>query len=169
MRLTWQTLRDRAELLDCLTRYAQGVDQRCWPLYDGAFHPDAQVHVPGYMEGTLGFVAFREMLAGTFDTLRLSGQHLLGNMQAEIDGDRARTVTEFLATTLEDAPGGGASREVTPGLYIDEFRHRDGEWRIVRHTIVRKAADGATLPFEMPVADAVRSTLATRWLLHSGH
>ncbi|MEE4454648.1 nuclear transport factor 2 family protein [Novosphingobium resinovorum] len=163
MRLTWQTLRDRAELLDCLTRYAQGVDQRSWPLYDSAFHESAQVEVPGYMDAALSFVAFREMLASTFDALRLSGQHLLGNMRAEIDGDSARTVTEFLATTLEQAEG-GSLREVTPGLYIDDFRRIDGEWRIVRHAIVRKAADGAVIPFASPIADAVRATLATDWL-----
>lgn len=168
----WQALRDRAELQDCLTRYAQGVDQRSWPLYDSAFHAGAQVEVPGYMDAGLGFVAFREMLAGTFDELRLSGQHLLGNMHAKIHGDRARTVTEFLATTLEEA-GGGASREVTPGLYIDDFCRQDGEWRIVRHVIVRKAADDAALRLVSPIADAVRATLRTDWLadaaFHSGH
>ena len=172
MSFTWQALRDRAELQDCMTRYAQGVDQRSWPLYDSAFHADGQVEVPGYMDGALGFVAFREMLADAFDRLRLSGQHLLGNLHAEVNGDSARTVTEFLATTLEQAAG-GASREVTPGLYIDDFRREGGEWRIVRHVIVRKAANGAVLPFVSPIAEAVRTTLATPWLpgatLHPGH
>lgn len=164
MRLTLAALRDRAGLHDCMTRYAQGVDQRDWSLYDSVFEPGAQVEVPGYMQGTLGFVAFREMLADTFDAARLSGQHFLGNIQARIDGDSAHAVTEFVATTLETAPDGGARREVTAGLYIDDFRHADGAWRIVRHRIVRKSADAAILPFEPPIAVAVRFTLATDWL-----
>lgn len=162
--LTLAELGERTAIADCLARYAQGVDQRVWLLYDSAFHPGAAIEVPGYMEGTLGFVAFREMLASVFDARRLSGQHLLGNIEVRIDGHRARTVTEFLATTLEEADG-GALREVTPGLYIDDFLKLDGEWRIVRHRIVRKASDGTVLPFTDPIAAAVRHTLATAWPL----
>lgn len=164
MPLTLAALRERTAIADCLARYAQGVDQRVWSLYDSAFHPGAEIEVPGYMDGTLGFVAFREMLASAFDARRLSGQHLLGNIEARIEGSRARTVTEFLATTLEEADG-RALREVTPGLYIDDFLKLDGEWRIVRHRIVRKASDGALLPFTDPFAAAVRHTLASTWPL----
>jgi len=163
MRLTLADLRDRAGLQDCMNRYAQGVDQRQWPLYDSAFAPGAQVEVPGYMQGTLGFVAFRGMLADTFDAARLSGQHFLGNMHASIAGERAHAVTEFVATTVEVATSGSATREVTAGLYVDDFERTDGVWRIVHHRIMRKSADAATLPFAPPIADAVRFTLTADW------
>lgn len=164
MRLTLDAVRDRVLILDCLTRYAQGVDQRNWPLYDSAFTADAVVEVMGYLDHTVTPTEFRELLCATFDATRLSGQHMLGNTLFELRGDSAHTVTEFLAVTLEQSgTAGTAARQVTAALYIDDLARTSEGWKITRRTLVRKSSDEAALPFVAPFATAIATTLKAGW------
>lgn len=166
MRLTIGEVRDRAMILDCLNRYAQGVDQRNWPLYESAFTADAAVEVIGYLNHTVTPIEFRDLLCGTFDATRLSGQHFLGNTLFEIDGDTAHTVTEFMAVTLEHAgEPGAAARQITAALYIDDLTRVADGWKIARRTLVRKSSNEDALPFADPFAAAIEATLKTGWPL----
>jgi len=166
MRLTIGEVRDRAVILDCLNRYAQGVDQRNWPLYESAFTPDAVIEVVGYLDHEVTPIEFREILCGAFDVTRLSGQHLLGNTIFAFAGDRAHTVTEFMAVTLErSGEVGTAARQITAALYIDDLARFDNGWKITRRTLVRKSSNEDFLPFADPFANAIETTLKAGWPL----
>ncbi|HZU65229.1 MAG TPA: nuclear transport factor 2 family protein [Novosphingobium sp.] len=169
MALTIAALLARAAIHDCLNRYAQGVDQRNWPLFLSAFAPGAVVVVQGYLAAPITPEGFAALLRDTFDHNRLSGQHLLGNTALAVEGARAHAVTEFLATTLEEgAAPATAARQITAGLYVDDLVcGDDGHWRIARRTLARKSSNEDQLPFLPPVADAVRATLRAGWPLAS--
>lgn len=164
MRLTMRDLWVRKGVTDCLQRYVQGVDQRIWPLYESAFAADAQISVPGYLERSLDPVAFRNMLCETFDSKRLSGVHLLGNTRLQIDGESARSVTEFLAITLEKTElAGEALREMTAGLYVDDLIIEGNEWRIRRRVLSRKSSEPKIIELTENLEAAITTTLNTRW------
>lgn len=160
---------DRARIERTLRRYSQGVDQRDWALYRRAFAPGALIEVPGYLDTPLGPEEFAGHLAGAFDTTRLSGQHILANTLYDIRGDRARTVTEFLAVTTErqePGPAGGAPiavrRQISGGLYVDDLVRTDDEWLIAHRVLVRKNDEWAVLTYGdaelRAVATAARNT-----------
>ncbi|MFT4248828.1 MAG: nuclear transport factor 2 family protein [Pseudomonas sp.] len=161
MRLSLREVAERAAIVDCLNRYAQGVDQRDWPLYASAFSDDARIEVPGYLDDALTPEAFRRFLCETFDATRLSGQHLLGNTRFVAGAGGMRTVTEFLAVTLERDPRDGlARRQVAAGLYIDDLVRGTRDWRIRRRVLVRKSDDVHRIAFTGDAARAVTATLA---------
>lgn len=150
--ITPRELLDRTAIERTLRRYSQGVDQRDWDLYARAFTPDAEVDIPGYLEKPLSAKDFATFLGGTFDHNRISGQHVLGNTLYLIDGERARTVTEFLAVTTERVvpdDGAQAERSATEGgdvllqhsggLYVDDLLRTADEWLISRRKLVRKS------------------------------
>lgn len=154
---------DRELIGRTLRRYAQGVDQRQWPVFHSAFAEGATVRIPGYLDGAVTPLGFERLLGGTFDSTRLSGQHFLGNTLFRIDGDTARTVTEFLAVTTERAEGthGAAGEAVavqhSAGLYVDDLVRADDNWLILRRTLVRKSDDIRTVPYGATQWTAVAS------------
>ncbi|MCW5951263.1 MAG: nuclear transport factor 2 family protein [Propionibacteriaceae bacterium] len=163
MSVTLAELATREDILRTLRRYAQGVDQRDWALYLSAFTSDATVEVPGYLPGRVTAEEFSRHLAGTFDSLRISGQHLLANTVFVITSDEARTVTEFLATNAEREPEGpsGAEDELAvhtqrvSGLYADELVPTDSGWRIRHRILAMKNEDTATITYPARVVAAV--------------
>lgn len=142
MPLTLDEVCTRAALSSVLHCYAQGVDQRDWPLFLSAFAADARIEVPGYSERTYTPHEFAEFLRTTFDAARISGQHALSNSWFEVRAMQARVITEFMAVNLEhtDDPR-RLRRQRAGGLYIDELQCVQDEWKIVRHCIVRKNDD----------------------------
>jgi hypothetical protein len=152
----------REQVVEALRRYAQGVDQRVPALYDSAFAPGAEVDVPGWLAQPVTAAEFWEVLAGRFDTARVSGQHLLANtlIRSLPDRDgvaRVRAVTSFLATTVErstDAPE-PVDQQSAAGLYIDDLVPVDGRWLITRHVIARVSDDVAALHYSAEQVRAV--------------
>ncbi|HEY0188115.1 MAG TPA: nuclear transport factor 2 family protein [Cellulomonas sp.] len=169
------TLREREGVLAALRRYAQGVDQRDVALYRSAFTPGARVEVPGWLDVPTDAEGFWAVLAGEFDTARLSGQHLLANTLVRplppgtLRGvRRVRAVTSFLATTTERAAvGPGAVEASTPaaglavdqqsaaGLYVDDLELGPAGWQIAVHVVLRVSDDVARLAYS---ADQQRAT-----------
>jgi hypothetical protein len=130
-----QQLADRQAILDCLCRYARGIDRDDIDLVASAYHPDA-LDDHGFIVGS-----GREMAERVFVMHKESPacQHHITNHTAEIDGDTAHAETYYIS--INRAPSGSVS--VATGRYIDRFERRDGEWRIAaRQVVTETVIDG---------------------------
>jgi 3-phenylpropionate/cinnamic acid dioxygenase small subunit len=89
-----QTLADRIEINDLLTRYAHAVDSKDWALYRTVFTPDAFIDYEssGGVKGDVETVAkwLEETMAGFPMT-----QHLVSNVDVHLDGDAAHVRAMF--------------------------------------------------------------------------
>jgi 3-phenylpropionate/cinnamic acid dioxygenase small subunit len=89
-----QTLADRIEINDLLTRYATAVDTKDWALYRTVFTPDAFIDYEsaGGVKGT-----FDEVLAWMETTMAgfPMTQHLVANVAVQLDGDAATVRAMF--------------------------------------------------------------------------
>ena len=94
-----QTLIDRAEINDLLTRYARAVDRQDWDLFRSVFTSDARIDytqvggIAGSVDETVAFLAEAMTL---FDAI----QHLISNVEIALDGDEA-TVTAMVYNPLQ--------------------------------------------------------------------
>ena len=96
-------------------------------LHRSAFHDDAWVDC-GLMNGTADeFVAFAQGFLADLG----GSQHIIGQVQIAVNGDRASGEVYFYAwhRITED---GAAKDLLVAGRYVDEYACRDGDWRIVR-------------------------------------
>jgi 3-phenylpropionate/cinnamic acid dioxygenase small subunit len=89
-----QTLADRLEINDLLTRYAHSVDSKNWALYRSVFTDDAFIDY----ESAGGIKGDREAVANWLETT-MAGfpmtQHLISNIDVKIDGDTASVRAMF--------------------------------------------------------------------------
>jgi hypothetical protein len=119
-----RALSDQAEILDCLTRYARGMDRLDRDLARSAYHGDA-------VDDHIGFVGpVDDFLDWAFEyhASQSRHQHYITNCSIEVDGDEAHVETYYLFIATErdeDAP-----LTITGGRYIDHFERRDGRWAI---------------------------------------
>lgn len=117
----------RRDIYDAVCRYMRGQDRLDPVLHRSAFHDDAWVDC-GLMHGTADeFVAFAQGFLADLE----GSQHIIGQTQFTIDGDRASGEVYFYAwhRLVED----GAHKDLSvAGRYIDEYTCKDGDWRISR-------------------------------------
>jgi len=89
-----QTLGDRLEINDLLTRYAHSVDSKDWALYRTVFTDDAFIDY----ESAGGIKGDREAVADWLEKT-MAGfpmtQHLISNIDVKLDGDRATVRAMF--------------------------------------------------------------------------
>lgn len=128
---------DRAALQDVMLRYAAGVDDRDMGLYRSCF-ADA-VTVVGMseepIEGADAWLAFVVKALENYGPT----QHMLGPQLATIDGDRAHTRNDVQALhELKDKPD---TLFVLWATYLTDLERIDGEWKIVRHELVRRTTE----------------------------
>lgn len=121
---------DRAAIVDCLHRYARGLDRRDEELLRSAYHPDAtEDHAGAYVGGVDGLIEYlfrvHERFAGY--------QRYLTNVSVDIDGDQAHSEAYFLSVLHEGTQGAVA---LSGGRYVDRFERRAGEWRIATRVVV---------------------------------
>ncbi len=130
-----QELLDRQAILDCLNRYARGLDRKDIEMLQSAYHPDATDHHGGFGDYTPAPVAIVEDWL-IRDADRAFSQHLLVNTSLDIDGNEAHGETYFqviVGLTPEAAEASGRPPlTVGAGRYVDRFERRNGEWRIAR-------------------------------------
>ena len=119
-----QTLVDRAEIADLLTRYARAVDRQDWDLFRSVFTPDARIDytqvggIAGNLDEVVGFLS---QVMPMFESM----QHLVSNIEITIDGDEA-TVTAMVYNPLKlpDSP-----MWATGGWYHHELVRTPEGWR----------------------------------------
>ena len=135
-----QALTDRAEILDCLTRYARGMDRMDRALARSAYHDDA-------IDDHVGFVGpVDEFLDWAFEYHggQVRHQHYLTNHSVDIEGDvaHAETYYLFLGTDRDEQ----APLTITGGRYLDRFERREGRWAIAaRMCLVEWQTESASL------------------------
>ena len=121
---------ERQAIIDLLNRYAACLDTRDWLGLNTVFHQQATGIYGVTIDGGAAIVdSIRSFLGGCGPS-----QHLLGNYQISIDGDRAESSTKARVLHV----GAGERAELTPyeaiGVYRDRHLRTDEGWRIIhRH------------------------------------
>jgi hypothetical protein len=113
---------DLREILGVLAEYGQSLDEQRWPDLREVWTEDAELAVFG--RAHCGRDAIEAFMRGA-----VQGKHVTGVPRVEIDGDRARSIADFVFFRAPDlAP-------FTAGVYRDEWLRRDGRWWLVRREI----------------------------------
>lgn len=127
----------RRDITDALHRYMRGLDRLDEALFRSAFHSDAQIDCGVYAGDLDGFVTFAFGFLGQMQ----ASHHILGQSRIAIhDAARASGESYFQAWHgIRDADG--APRDLfIAGRYIDAYACRDGQWCIVRRTLISEWA-----------------------------
>jgi hypothetical protein len=142
---------DREAILDCLHRYARGIDRLDRDLLLSAYWEDAtDDHAGMFSGGAYDFVdyALRESAA--------IGQtsHIVANVLMRLDGDRAAVESYVYAIHGGQKIDGAMHDFIGAGRNLDKFERRNGEWRIAARTVTidwfrqySDAVDFAACPF----------------------
>ena len=123
-----QTISDRFEIDDLLTRYTMAIDQAEWDTLDDVFTPDAHIDYTA-SGGTAG--PFPEVKAWLSEMLPMfSGmQHLLGQKRVEIDGDEAHVRAYFYNPMVMDQADGTKWHLDIAGVYLHTLVRTPDGWR----------------------------------------
>jgi hypothetical protein len=123
---------DRQAIVDCLHRYARGLDRRDEALLRSAYHADAvEDHAGAYVGGVDGLVGY------LFDLhARFAGyQRYVTNTTIDVDGDEAHVESYFLSV-IHTGPSKDGVLMLSGGRYVDRFERRAGDWRIATRVVV---------------------------------
>lgn len=127
-------LADRIAILDLMHRYARSVDEQDWTLFSSCFTTDALLDYTavGGIQGPLAVV--RAWLAEVLPSFALV-QHLVTNVEVEIDGDRARCRSYLLNPMGFENEEGEVVVFLEGGIYRDQLVRTDQGWRISERRI----------------------------------
>lgn len=131
---------DRQEIVDVLYRYATALDSRDWELLASCFTEDAVadfLELGGVNEGVSAIV---ELASGVLSGLD-SSQHLIGNPEVEVDGDRASSSC-YLQAQHYLVSASGANTFLVGGTYRDRLVRTAEGWRIEHRTLISTWQDG---------------------------
>ncbi|MGV0785551.1 nuclear transport factor 2 family protein [Mycolicibacterium sp. XJ2] len=135
-----QALCDRADIFDCMHRYARGMDRRDRELVRSAYHDGAVDEHIGFVGPVDDFIEW----AFAYHETQPRYQHYLLNHTADITGDQAHAETYYLFVGTDRAPANHLT--VNGGRYIDRLERRDGRWAIAaRVCVVEWHTEGTTL------------------------
>ncbi len=122
-------LLDRQAIVECVHRYARGVDRADEELVRSAYHPDAIEDHGAYVGGVDGLVGFLRAAHDPFPAY----QRYVSNTTVDLDGDTAHAESYYSCVLRRDDKG---RLLVNGGRYLDRLERRDGEWRIARRVVV---------------------------------
>lgn len=163
MEISEQELIDRAEITDTLTAYCQAQDQEEWHLLDAAFTPDTEIEIAGMGFPKQSLNGMKQFLR-EFGKDRISGQHLIGNIIFDIDGDRAKTVCEVIYITLHSTDDPVRVKRIRGNaLYSDNLVRTTAGWRIKKRIIAQKNVEIDEGVYDPAVLQAIRTAAQTRW------
>ncbi len=122
-------LRDKIAIEELLVRYCTAIDTKNFELLDSVFLPNATID---YRKSGGIRAQLPEIKAWLAEALRpfVQLQHMIGNVTANIDGDRARCVCYFYNPMGMPREEGGMTSFVCGGFYRDQLVRTDGGWRI---------------------------------------
>ena len=131
------SLPDRLAIHDLFVRYAAALDHGDVAAVVDCFTANAVLESPA-----IGRIAGHEAIAAFargFAERRAAGtqfRHVITNIAAEIDGDRARATAYLLVPITR----GGETRLLPPGRYeCDLVKSDDGAWRFQRRAVFHDA------------------------------
>jgi hypothetical protein len=120
---------DRVAIREVASRYGMAVDGRDWDLYRQVFTDDAVIDYTdsgGPRTDLESTVKWLDEVLAPFAAL----QHNMTNQVVELDGDRARSCTYYIAHHIMLAGPGVESRFTMGGMYKDLLRRTGDGWRI---------------------------------------
>ena len=117
-------LEDRAEIRECMMRYARGMDRRDRELLRSAYHDGAVDDHVGFIGEVDDFIDW----AFAYHSTQTRYQHYLLNHTSEINGDEAHGETYYLFVGTDREPANHVT--VSGGRYVDRLERRDGRWAI---------------------------------------
>jgi hypothetical protein len=122
-------LLDRQAIVDCVHRYARGVDRGDEELVRSAYHADAVEDHGAYVGEVDGLVAFLGAAHAPFPAY----QRYVSNTTVDLHGDEAHAESYYSCVLRRDDRG---RLLVNGGRYVDRLERRDGQWRISRRVVV---------------------------------
>lgn len=127
------SIEDRLAVGDVIIRYADSIDQLDYDRYCTCFTDD--VIVTGFgPEPIKGLDAYRPWVTAARNKYGRT-QHMIGNIQVTVDGDRAHMRSYVQAT--HEIPSDPNHLIVLWAAYVDELvRTKDG-WKISHHDLER--------------------------------
>jgi hypothetical protein len=134
-----QILLDEREVVQIALRYCRALDTKDWALLDDVFVADATAEL-GSPEQLVGIEAIRGRIRTALELLDDS-QHLVGNHEVSIDGDRASHRCYLQAQHIRTAATGGPNY-IVAGRYEDRLVRTAAGWRIAHRTLVVMWTDG---------------------------
>jgi hypothetical protein len=138
LRAQVQSLTDRQEIIDCVHRYARGLDRHDEEIYASAYHVDAIDHHGPFLGRRDAFVRWGlDLLASEWD----AHTHFITNIRVDIADDTAHSECYVLfAQRRRDR----RAMDIGGGRYIDRLERRASGWRIAaRELIVEWTAQAA--------------------------
>jgi hypothetical protein len=130
-----QHLTDRAEIYDCMQRYARGIDRQDRALLRSAYHDGAVDDHVGFVGVVDDFIDW----ALAYHSTQTRYQHYLLNHTVDIDGDEAHAETYYLFVGTDRQPANHMT--ISGGRYVDRLERRDGRWAIVDRVCVVEFMD----------------------------
>lgn len=123
-------LTDRAEIYDCMQRYARGIDRRDRALLRSAYHDGAVDDHVGFVGVVDDFIDW----ALAYHSTQTRHQHYLLNHTVDIDGGVAHAETYYLFVGTDREPANHMT--ISGGRYVDRLERRDGRWAIADRVCV---------------------------------
>ena len=126
-------IEDRLAISDLFVRYTTALDRGDVETLVDCFTPDGSLDSPavGQHSGHAAIRAFAERFA-RFHERGAQLRHVISNLTAEIDGDRARATCYLLNVLTRD----GKSELLAPGRYECELVKSEGKWRFQRRVVI---------------------------------
>ncbi|MFC9432180.1 nuclear transport factor 2 family protein [Nocardia sp. NPDC057030] len=136
-----QEISDRLEIQELQVAYSTAVDSRDFDALDDVFVPDADIDLTpfGAIAGKLPEI--KTWLAESMAYLPAS-QHLLGNPEIRVDGDRATGRVMSYNAIAFPAEDGESPIALLGMWYIDDYVRTPQGWRIARRSQQRSWAQG---------------------------
>ena len=129
----FKLIKAERDIRNMLYLYCRAVDRGDDILLRSIYHADATEDHFGYVGGVSGFVD----LASNMRSWMESGSHQITNILIEIDGDIAKSESNFfgIAANCTDPEGEQIDLFIT-GRYLDRFERREGSWKIAARQVV---------------------------------
>ena len=136
---TTQNFADHLEIQQVINLYASAIDKHQWSALESVFTEDAEAD---FIE--LGVFKGRQTISDLIASVLIQcsvTQHLLGNINIEVEGDTA-TASCYLSA-LHVGLGDYATETMTVwGEYKDKLVRTSEGWRIVHRTLVSMYSEG---------------------------
>lgn len=128
------SLEDWFAINNVFIRYAAALDHGDVEGVVACFGPQATLSSPvlGDYVGHAGVRTFAERTARLLREERVQFRHVVSNLRADVDGDRARATCYLLDFVTRE----GTTELLSPGEYVCEMQRYDGAWRFDRRVVV---------------------------------
>jgi hypothetical protein len=143
LRATVLYMKDRQDILDCITRNSRGNDRFDTELVASSYHADGTAEVGG---NTIQGQKYGEHANHAHGAMSDQNMHHVTMHSCDIDGNVAHAESYVIGLFLDK---GGETSRILSGRYIDRLEKRNGDWRIVtRRATVEVVLEGTAKMME---------------------